>query len=492
MPEEKDKEATTLDETETQAEETVAEEQEPAAEEAEEDKLPKPEISVEDAGVARKKVSVKIPEERIKGKLDSRYSELRSEVDIPGFRRGRAPRRLIEKRLGKDIAEEVKVGLISEAIQTAVTENNLATLGEPDLDIEKITFPEEGEMTFSFEVDVRPEFELPQLEGVELQLPKREVTEEMVTQAVDQFRKERGVWEPLDGGEVKPEDMVVCDVSLTVEEKEIDTAAGVTLPVRPGPVLDVFISDLDKILTGAKVGETKTTEVTLPVAWPDESLQGKQGVIGITVHGIRRIKPAEIDNMFLETYGVESEQQLRDIVRNSLQRRLESEIRRAMHSQMQSYLEQNTDMELPEKLTAQQTERAFERRKLRLMNMGIPEDRIDENIEKLKESSSKDAVYELKLFFILQKIADMWNIEASEEEINASIHQMAMQQGRRPEQVRSWLISQDMMSQLVRQLQEDKVLDELISKAKVTEVEQPPQEEQGGEEQPEQPLIVTP
>ena len=123
-------------------------------------------VSVADAGPCKKKISVEIPAEKITKALDEQYKKLGMDTVVPGFRKGRAPRRLLEKRFGKEIGEQTKLTLLADASQAAIKDSNIDVLGDPDIDHEKIELPAEGSLKFEFEVETRPVFELPSLEGL--------------------------------------------------------------------------------------------------------------------------------------------------------------------------------------------------------------------------------------------------------------------------------------------------------------------------------------
>src|SRR4051812_47759328 len=142
-------------------------------------------IKVEDAGPATKRVSIEIPQDRIAEKLAEQFKELRQQAAIPGFRPGHAPQKLIEKRFSGDVKDQVRRTLISESYAQAVEKNNLQVIGEPRFDnAEEITLPETGALTYSFEVEVQPEINLPELKGLNIKRPKIEITEENVEQAL--------------------------------------------------------------------------------------------------------------------------------------------------------------------------------------------------------------------------------------------------------------------------------------------------------------------
>jgi hypothetical protein len=160
-------------------------------------------VTVEDAGPATKKVSVQIPEDRIKARLSKQFKEIRRDAQLPGFRAGRAPAKLIEKKFGSEIKEQVRRDLMRESYEQAVEVNKLAVLGEPTFDAgSNITLPEAGPLNYAFEVEVQPEFTLPSLTGIPVKRPKVEVREENVEQAMQNLREQQGTLVPVEDGAV--------------------------------------------------------------------------------------------------------------------------------------------------------------------------------------------------------------------------------------------------------------------------------------------------
>jgi len=170
----------------------TADEEGKVGEEEPESPAAKNTVTIEDAGPCKKKVIIEIPEETIKSATDKQYGELRKDALVPGFRKGRAPRRLLEKRFGKDTKEAIKLKLLADASESAIKDNKLQTLGEPDVDYEKIEMPGEGPMKFDFEVEVRPEFELPKLEGIPVTRTKLEVGDEQVDREIERMQRLSG------------------------------------------------------------------------------------------------------------------------------------------------------------------------------------------------------------------------------------------------------------------------------------------------------------
>ena len=247
-------------------------------------------VTIEDSGPCKKKITVEIPEETIKNSLDEQYQDLRKEAVVPGFRKGRAPLRLIEKRFGSEIGLQVKLKLLADASQAAIDANKLDILGDPDIDHEKVDLPEAGPMKFDYEVEVRPDFELPELEGIPVEKPSVEVTDEQIDEQIMVMRNRAGVWTPKEEGEVVENDQIVADVVMVIEGvEEHEKLDNTEIFVRKtGFVGGVPVEDLDKLLAGAVAGDEKKTSVDVPKTFFNEQYRGKKVDITITVRDIKQ------------------------------------------------------------------------------------------------------------------------------------------------------------------------------------------------------------
>jgi len=265
-------------------------------------------VTIEEVGPCKKKVVVEIPEETVKNATDEQYETLRKEAMVPGFRRGRAPRRLLEKRFGKEASEQIKLKLLADASDSAIKDNELDVLRDPDIDFEKIELPDSGPMKFDFEVEVRPEFELPKLDGIPVEKTKLEVTDEQIDRETERLCRMSGVWTPREDGQVEVDDQIIADVVIKMheaeEEQKLDSRE---IYVRPnGFVGAIPVEKLDEVLVGAKAGDSKQTSVDVPKTYFREEYRGKKVDISITVKDIKWLKPAELDENFLQRFGVEN------------------------------------------------------------------------------------------------------------------------------------------------------------------------------------------
>jgi trigger factor len=440
-------------------------------------------VTIEQAGPCKKKVIIEVPEQTIKNATDEQYKSLQKDALVPGFRKGRAPRRLLEKRFGKETTEQVKLKLLADASDLAIKDNKLDILGDPDIDFEKIELPAQGPLKFDFEVEVRPDFDLPQLEGIPVTRTKLETTDDQIDREIKQLRKWSGIWTPREEGAIEPGDQIIGDVVLKVEgaETELVSAeqAGVEQKLdnveiyvrRNGFVGEIPVEKLDELLVGAGSGETKQTSVEVPKTYFREEYRGKKVDIQITIKDIKWLKPAELDEIFLKRMGAENENELREKTRDTLQSRLEQQTRTEMTQQIYQYLLNNTNFDLPLDLVAEQAATVLKRQYVNLMIRGLSREQIDEQMEQLRASSEEQAKEQLKTFFVMDKVADKLGIDVSDEEINGHIAQLAIHQGQRPERLKEEMDRNGSLAQFRLEIRQSKCIAKLLESAKITEKE---------------------
>ncbi|NIA07835.1 MAG: trigger factor [Actinobacteria bacterium] len=455
-----------------QKEESASSSAEQTAQKSQVDKsdLPENNVTVEEIGPSRVRIKIEVPPERIESRLDKDLEELRHTAAVPGFRVGRAPRKLIEKRFGSDARDRLKNVLVAESLQEAIEGRELKTLGDPQLDFDKIELPEEGPLTFEVETDIEPAFDLPELEGVAVTKPAVAVEDKDVDAAIKTMLAREGVYEPVTGT-AKKGDQVIGDLWLKVGDKEITRRDDMALFAGPTEMalMSVKLNDLCEKFVSAKVGSEATAEVAVGEDHPDEEIRGKKGTVGLAVKEIKRLKVPSLTGEWLKKAGFESEQEFRSMVKNNLQQQAEQRTAENMRGQLRDYLLSRTTLELPEKLSAEQAERGRLRQVVRLMQMGIPEQQAHEVVDKKAEETRNQALDETKMFFILNRIAGEYEIEVDDAEVNGQIAGMAAMYGQRPEKMRQQLAQSGRLGIMANQIREQKVLDKLLSQAKITE-----------------------
>ena len=446
-------------------------EQTTQAEKTDKPDLPENAVTIEDIGPARVRIKIEIPRERIEARLDSDLQELRRTATVPGFRVGRAPGKLIEKRFGTEARGRLKDILVAEGLQAAVEERELKTLGDPQLDLDKIELPEDGPLTFEVETDVEPAFDLPELQGIAVTKTAATVEDKDIDDTIKAMLAREGVYEPLSKGTAKDKDQIIGDLWLKVGGKEITRRDEMALLAGPTnmALMGVELNELCKNFVGAKGGSKVTAEVTVGDDHADEEVRGKKATVGMDVKEIKRLKIPPLTAEWLKKAGWPSEEEFRSMVRSNLQRQAEQRADEEMRTQLRDYLLSRTTLELPEKLSAERVERGQLRQVVRLMQMGIPEQQAREVVAKRADETRNQALDETKLFFILNRIAGEFEIEVDEAEINGQIAMMAGQYGTRPEKMRQQMAQSGRLGVLENQIREQKVLDKLLSQAKISE-----------------------
>jgi trigger factor len=431
-------------------------------------------VKIEDLGPATKKIVIEIPEDRIKEKLAEQFKELRGQAAIPGFRPGHAPQKLIEKRFATDVKDQVRRTLVSESYEQALEKNNLNVLGEPDFDNpEAITLPDSGSMNFSFTVEVQPDFTIPDLKDIKVKKPRIEVKDDNVDQAMQNLREQQGALMPVEDRGVQEKDYLLADVHVKEGGNVLAHQHDAQIVSRPGRIGGIQIDDLDKQLEGQKPGETRTIKAKAPDTHPNEALRGKDVEIEVSLKDLKHLELAELNEAFLSDLGFKDEAELRDALREQMVERITYDVQQALREQVSKHLTDSIHFELPAKLSTKQADRVVNRRAIELLQRGLSREQIEANIERLRAGADEEAARELKLFFILQKLAADLGVDVDEGELNGRIAMLAAQRGRRPEKVKQDMAKDGSLTNLYLQMREQKALDKVLESAQIEEVDVP-------------------
>src|SRR5215831_18846981 len=170
-------------------------------------------VKIEPRGACQRHIIVKVSHEDVDRYFDKAFGELMPEAQVPGFRAGRAPRKLVEHRFRKEVKDQVKSNLLLDSMSQVSDEQKLAAISEPDIDLAAVEVPDEGPMTFEFDIEVRPDFDLPQWKGLTIERPIREFTEKDVDQQMQRVLQQRGRLVPHDA-EAKAGDYVTVNITF--------------------------------------------------------------------------------------------------------------------------------------------------------------------------------------------------------------------------------------------------------------------------------------
>lgn len=458
-------------------------------------------VEQEDLGSLRRKLTVTIPQETLDERRSEQFAELKRDSTVPGFRKGHAPLRLVEKRFASDVGEQLKSQLIGSGYLAAVEKEDLKPLGDPlfwvkvqeerigddekprnvetekllpiDQAVDNMTLPQKGPLTFSCELELTPEFELPKLEEIPVDRPAVTIVDDDVDTEVNRMRMMRGTFQPVEKGTIKPDDMLYADMKMSVDGETIASEENTDLAARDLRVKGVPLVGFGDAVKGKKVDATVTFDAPVPDDHENIDIRGKTAHFEFTIREIKRLELPPIDEEFLSTIGFKNEDELRLGVRASLESRLDATVQRVMREQVGEYLIDSTKLDIPTGLSQRQTDRSVARRRIAMYQAGVPEAEIEKQMDELRTKVHDQAVRDLKLFFILEKIADDREIKVSEEQVNGAIAQIAQQSNRRFDRVRDELSKGDGLATLYYQLRDQQVLEALLTSAKITEIEGP-------------------
>ena len=281
------------------------------------------------------------------------------------------------------------------------------------------------------------------------------------------------MWTPKETGGAAEDDQVIADVVLVTEgSADHDKRENVEISVRKsGFVAGIPVEDLDTLLTGAKGGDEKKTTVDIPATYFNEDYRGKKVDVTISVKEVKQMEPAELNEDFFKRLNVADVDELKDNLREQMSQQAEQQARSAMSEQVYAYLREKTALDLPESVVAEQSLSLLQRQYSNMLMQGMTKEQVDEQMDQLRASSEQQAAEQLKTYFIIDKIADKFEVEVSEEEINGHIAYVAATRGRRPEKMREELARDGSLQQFALQVREEKCIEKLIEKATVTEVE---------------------
>jgi len=418
------------------------------------------EVEVASPSACERHVTVTVSREDIDRYMNDAFSEMMPSANIPGFRIGRAPRKLVESKFKKEIGEQIKGSLLLASLEQISEDESFTAISEPDLNLDAIEVPEEGPMTFEFDIEVRPDFDLPKWKGIQIKRPTHEFGDSDIDAHLEKMLTRFGQLVPFDGPAGEG-DFVTVNIVTSHEGQQLEHDEEVVLRIRPKlSFKDGELADFNKLMEGTKSGDKRTAQVKLMQDAPNEELRGKSVDVEFKVLEVKRLKLPELTEDFLqEMGGFKSEAELRDAIRANLQRQLEYEQQQQVRQQITALLVKSADWELPPGLLKRQSAREVERTMMELRRAGFSEAEVRARENMLRQNSASSTARSLKEHFILERIAEEEEIQAGEGDFEKEIMLIAMQSGESPRRVRAQIEKRGLMDVLQNQIVERKVLE---------------------------------
>jgi len=428
-------------------------------------------LKVDSPSACQRHITVTIPREEIDRYFNKAFSELMGNAAVPGFRAGRAPRKLVESRFRKEVSDQVKGSLLMDSMTQITEDESFSAISEPDFDPLAIEVPNEGPMTFEFDLEVRPEFDLPEWKGLTIKRPVREFGKKDVEKRLEQILAQHGRLVPVDGP-ASSGDYISCN--LTFKNGAVELSSSKEEVIRLRPVLsfrDGKIEDFDKLMKGVKAGETREATAKLSADAPNESLRGQEITAVFEVLEVKKLElPQLTPELLREMGGFDTEGELRDAIQEDLNRQLQYQQQQEARRQITATLTESANWQLPPELLKRQSRRELERAVLELRRTGFSDEEIRAYENELRQNSAANTARALKEHFILERIAEDQDIDADDADYQAEVALIAAQSNESARRVRARLEKGNLMDALRNQIVERKVIDLVLSHATFKDV----------------------
>ena len=373
------------------------------------------------------KLTIEVSAEEVEKAIEKAYQKQKSRISVPGFRKGKVPRAMIEKMYGAGIFyEDAANYAIPTAYEAAVKESELEIVSQPKIDVVQI---EAGkEFIFTAEVAVKPEVELGEYKGVEVPKSDVSVSDEEVMAEIDKEREQNSRIITVDDRAVEDGDMTVIDFEGFVDGVAFEGGKGTDYPLTIGS--HSFIDTFEEQLIGKNIGEEVDVNVTFPEEYHAEELKGKPALFKVTVKEIKKKELPELDNDFVEDVSEFSTvDEYKASIKTKIEEKKADEAKSAKEEATIEKIIEGAKMEIPDAMVDSQVRQMAEDFARRISAQGLTIDQYFQytglTSDKLLEQMRPQALKRIQSRLVLEAVADKENFEVTDEDVNNEINDMA-------------------------------------------------------------------
>lgn len=439
-------------------------------------------ITVERFPECKARLSAAIPADTVTKTRREIVSAYATQAKVPGFRPGKIPTAVIEKRFADSIEGELKDRLARSAYSEARTKESLTILGIAQ--VEREQFEADGSYMLAVEVVTEPDVEVPEYKGITVEVAKMDVTDEMVDNYLDNTRKQHAL--PVDVDQAaRPGDLAVINYTASLDGQpladQVEKEAGplatgsdhwVDLP-EEGQEPREFIPGLAAAVLGMSKGETKTFDAIFAEEFPVAVVAGKTVSYEVTVTQVKARELPELNDAFAATLGLESLEQLKERVRGQFEQQRERMRTQIIDNQILGKLTKDASFDVPQHIVFNETQRQVNQMVSRGYEQGMSEEDISNNQEDLIRSAEEQAKNNVKVMFLLDQIADKEGITVSDDELTRHVAMIAYRQGRPLKKVAREFRDRNAFPELRHDIRVNKTIQLLRENAVINEVEPP-------------------
>ena len=414
------------------------------------------------------KLTIEVSAEELEGALQKAYQKQKSRINVPGFRKGKVPRQLIEKMYGPEIFyDDAANALIPEAYSKAYDESGLEIVSQPKIDVTQI---EKGKpFIFTAEVATKPEVELGEYKGIEVPKYSNRVTQKEIDAKLEEEQLKNARTITVEGRPVQDKDEVVLDFEGFVDGEAFEGGKGENYPLTIGS--GSFIPGFEEQLIGAEPEKEVEVKVTFPEDYHAEDLKGKEAVFKCTVHEIKAKELPELNDEFA---GEVSEFDTLDEYKADLKAKLAESKEKAANTENENRVVakvvENATMEIPEPMIESQVQNMINDYARRMQSQGLSLDQYMKftgmTLKDLQDQTKPQAETRIRTRLTLEAVVKAENIQVTDEEVEKELQEMADAYKMELEKVKSFM-GENELAQIKEDLAVQKAVDLLVKEAKL-------------------------
>jgi trigger factor len=433
------------------------------------------EVNIEEISTLTKKVTVTLPVDVVQPQLNAAYDKLKKESKMKGFRRGKVPRSIIVKQYKPQVEGETGEKMVQDNYFNAIEKEGIDPVVHPE--VKSVKYNEDGSFTFVADVDIRPEFELGEYKGLEIEKVDILVTDEEIQTELEELQKNMAVLQSVSDRGIQEGDVVIVDFQGYNDDKPIPQVKSENSSVDVGS--GAMGKEFEDNLLGMKKDEEATHEVDFPDTHPNPVLKGKKVEFHITVKDIKERILAELNDEFAKDAG-EKFNTLEELKSSILERQTQEREERAqatLTDRVMAKLLDSHDFEVPKRLVAFEVEQMIKQTEQQLEQSGMSLEAAGLSKETLADQNKEMAVKRVRGDFVLKKIAEVEEIKVADEDLDRGFKRIGDQYNMDVAKVKEYFQNRDDLLPFMNELLNEKILTFLRDQATLVEAAASPQEE---------------
>lgn len=427
-------------------------------------------VTVADGEKSQKELSIEIPAETFKGVFDAELAKVSKNIKIQGFREGKAPKDIVLKEKGHAVRVQALELVVNDSVKKAIEENDIRAMGQPE--VKDVNFEDdEKPITFKVYVDVFPTYEVEKYKGYEFVKEVNEVSDEDLDAVIENLRERQAALEPVEGDDaaVAEGDTAVMDFEGSMNGEIIQNACAKDFSLEIGS--GQFVPGFEEQCVGLKKGEKKDIVVTFPEEYHEPSMAGQPITFAITINEIKRKSLPELDDEFAKDVNekYETMAQLKEEIKKDLEMEAAELAKDAIYNQMLDKIIEENPFEIPMVMVKEQADRLVDQQLRQYAMYGMDPAQLGIDKDALAQQSYPTAEKQVKSALVINKIADIENINPTDEDFEKALDEFAERYDRTKDELKKELEQHGGMQSFQNTVFTNMVYDMLMAENKVEE-----------------------